>query len=243
MKQAVILAGGVGTRLRPLTYEIPKPMILVNGKPFIEYIVEWLAKHGVKEIVLCVGYLADRFKEYFGDGSWLGVKIVYSVEKDFLGTAGAIKMAEEHLQDEFFVLNGDTFLPVDLNDVYRTFRESGKSGLMVVYDNSEKAAEGNIEIDGEGKVTAYSKKEALKKGDKKIAVKTVDRELSYVDAGVYLFKKAVFSGLKPGEFVSLEADIYPELIRNGELQAYPTNIRYYDLGTPERLELIRKVFK
>jgi len=242
--QAVILAGGAGTRLRPLTYEIPKPMIDVNGKPFLQYIVEWFKKYGVSDFVFCVGYLADKFKEYFGDGSKLGVRIRYSIEEQFLGTAGAVKLAEDLLEEEFFVANGDTFLPVDIDDVREQFKKSKKAGLMVVYDNKEKAAENNITVDENGLVSAYGKKEQLKKGDQLININS-DKSANYqfVDAGLYMFKKDLFKTMEKDKFVSLEADVYPELIKSKQLFAYKTSIRYYDLGTQDRLELIRRVFK
>jgi NDP-sugar pyrophosphorylase family protein len=243
MIQAVILAGGAGTRLRPLTDTIPKPMIPVNGRPFLQYIVEWLVKYGVRECVFSIGYLADKFEEYFGDGSRFGLNIIYSVENQFLGTAGAIKLAENHLQDDFFVINGDTFLPVDLDDVYEAYRKTGRTGMIVVYDNSEKVAEGNIDIDEDGKVLAYGKKELLKKGDQIVNLGSASRNYKYVDAGVYVFKKDFLKLVKKDEFFSLEGQVYPELIDQGELWAYKTSIRHFDLGTPERLEQIRKAFK
>jgi len=243
MIQAVILAGGAGTRLRPLTDTIPKPMIPVNGRPFLQYIVEWVVKYGVRECVFCIGYLADKFEEYFGDGSRFGLNIIYSVESQFLGTAGAIKLAENHLKDDFFVINGDTFLPVDLYDVYEAYRKTGGTGMIVVYDNSEKVAEGNIDIDEDGKVLAYGKKELLKKGDQIVNLGSDSRSYKYVDAGMYVFKKDFLKLVKKDEFVSLEGHVYPELINRGELWAYKTSVRYFDLGTPERLEQIRKVFK
>ncbi|MFH1386999.1 MAG: sugar phosphate nucleotidyltransferase, partial [bacterium] len=136
--QAVILAGGAGTRLRPLTLNTPKPMIEVNGQPFLSYIVNQLKGVGVTDFVFCVGYLADKFQAYFGDGGRFGVKIVYSVENGFMGTGGALKNAESLLQDEFLVLNGDTYLPIDYNEVINAFRASGRTALLVIYNNQKK---------------------------------------------------------------------------------------------------------
>jgi len=242
--QAVILAGGAGTRLRPLTLATPKPMIDINGKPFLLYVIEELKKHRINDFVLCIGYLAERFKEYFGDGKKFGVNIAYSVEKDFFGTAGALKLAEGLLADDFFVLNGDTYLKANYADIHKAFRKEGKMGLMAVYDNREKIAEANTAIDEKGMVSAYGKREQLKKGDQVIAI-SVEKsgQYKYVDAGVYVFKKGLINMIDKGKFVSLEADIYPKLIKMKELKAYVTSQRYYDLGTPERLELIRKVLK
>ena len=244
MKQAVILAGGAGTRLKPLTDNIPKPMIDINGKPFILYIIEYLKKSGIKNVVLCTGYLADKISDYFGNGKKYGVDIRYSVEKKFLGTAGAIKLADNLLEDEFFVLNGDTYLPIDYTDVLRKFKEKNKTGLMVAYDNSEWTAEENTAIDQAEMVIAYGKKEPLKKGNEIINVKSFgSEEFKFIDAGVYVFKKEVLDIIEKDKFVSLEGDVYPELIKKKQLCAYISSQRYYDLGTPERLEIIKKVLK
>ncbi len=242
--QAVILAGGAGTRLRPLTADVPKAMIDINGRPFLEYVIEELKRNGIRQIVLCLGYLADKVREYFGDGKKFGVRIEYSVEKEYLGTAGALKLAQDLLADDFFVLNGDTYLKADYAGIYRDFKKSDKLGLMVVYDNREKAAAENIAVDDDGMVAAYGKREPLKKGDQPVEMLSAgSAEYRFVDAGVYVFKKGMLDLIERGRFASLEGDVYPELIMQKELKAYVTSQRYYDLGTPERLELIRKVLK
>jgi NDP-sugar pyrophosphorylase family protein len=242
--QAVILAGGAGTRLRPLTLEVPKPMIDINGRPFLLYMVEELKKYGIKDFVFCIGYLVDKFKDFFGDGSKFGVNIKYSVEGEFLGTAGALKLAEKCLEDDFFVLNGDTYLPINYEKVYREFKRANKMGTIVLYDNSEKVAEENTAVDREGWVVAYGKKEPLKKGDQLIEVRVKEAaDYKYIDAGVYVFKRGILNLIDKDKFVSLEGDIYPELIKSRELKGFITSQRYYDLGTPERLELIRRVLK
>ncbi|KAF0135318.1 MAG: D-glycero-D-manno-heptose 1-phosphate guanosyltransferase [Candidatus Saganbacteria bacterium] len=248
MKQAVILAGGAGTRLKPLTDNIPKPMIDINGKPFILYIIEYLKKSGIKNVVLCTGYLADKISDYFGNGKKYGVDIRYSVEKKFLGTAGAIKLADNLLEDEFFVLNGDTYLPIDYTDVLRKFKEKNKTGLMVAYDHSEWTAEENTAIDQDEMVIAYGKREPLKIGNQLIESRSEIEVISpacfkYIDAGVYVFKKEILGIIEKDKFVSLEGDVYPELIKKKQLCAYISSQRYYDLGTPERLEIIKKVLK
>lgn len=242
--QAVILAGGAGTRLKPITLFTPKSMIDVNGKPFLVYIIDMLKKGGVTEIVLCIGYLAEKFKEYFGDGSKFGVKIIYSVEKEFLGTAGAIKLAGKLLKDEFFVINGDTYLPINYKEVADKFKMYGNSGLVVLYDNGEKIAEPNMAIDDKGRVSSYYKREVLKKGDIEIEkgeMKSLD--YNYIDAGVQMFKREVFDRLSENKFVSIELDIFPELIAQRQLASFVTDKRYYDLGTHERLAEIKKVLK
>ena len=164
--QAVILAGGAGTRLYPLTLNTPKAMLKIKGQPFLLHVIEELKRSGIKDFVFCIGYLADQFKEFFGDGTRHGIKISYSVEKEFMGTAGALKMAERHLKKDFFVINGDTYLPADYTCVYKAFKHSGKTGMLVLYDNHEKIAEPNIAVDKKYMVTGYIKREKLKKGNK-----------------------------------------------------------------------------
>ena len=242
--QAVILAGGAGTRLRPFTLDTPKPMIDINGKPFLYYIIKELSRYGIKDYVFCVGYLADKFKEYFGDGSGMGIRIVYSIENEFVGTGGALKIAESKLEDDFIAVNGDTYLPIDYSEVYERFKLSDKSGLIVVYDNKERIAEPNIALDEKGDVIAYNKKETLKMGDRTIKNRARPNiSCDYVDAGVQVFKKSVLDLIPSGKFVSLEVDIFPKLISKKELAAFVSSQRYFDLGTPERLEYIRGMLK
>jgi NDP-sugar pyrophosphorylase family protein len=255
--QAVILAGGAGTRLYPLTADVPKPMILINGKPFLLYLVEYLRGYGIKDFVFCTGYLPEKFSEFFGNGEKFGVKIDYSVEKEFLGTGGALKLAEPFLGDDFLVLNGDTYLPIDYSQLYKEFKRMNKLAMLVAYDNRENAAEANTAV-AQGLVTAYNKREPLKKGDQPHPLNpplhrrwiggnpNEVREgvrFDYVDAGAYVFKREILSLIAKNTFVALEADIYPELIKTKELAAFVTNQRYYDMGTPERLELVKQVLK
>jgi NDP-sugar pyrophosphorylase family protein len=242
--QSVILAGGAGTRLYPLTLNTPKAMIEINGKPFILYIVEELKKYGIKDFVFCIGYLADKFKDFFGDGSRYGINISYSVEKEFMGTGSALKIAERYLKKDFFVINGDTYLPINYISVYKSFKNSRKTGLVVLYDNNKKIAKPNIAINEKGIVTAYVKREKLKRGNREILLKKVSTKMcKFIDAGVQIFEKKILDFIPKKRFVALETDIFPKLIMQKELASYIVSQRYYDLGTPERLKLIRKVFK
>jgi NDP-sugar pyrophosphorylase family protein len=242
--QALILAGGAGTRLKPLTLNTPKPMIDVNGKPFLRYIIDELMRYNINDVILCIGYLPEKFKEYFGDGSDLGIKVRYSVEKEFLGTAGAIRLAENMLADDFLVMNGDTYLPIDYREVYHKFKSSGKTGLMVLYNNAEKIAEPNIALDSSGNVAAYYKREVLKRGEEVMSKgEEIKMDYKYIDAGAQIFKKSVLDLIPAGKFVSLEADVFPQMIKNKDMSAYISDKRFYDLGTQQRLDVIRSVFK
>ncbi len=219
--QAVILAGGMGTRLKPLTEHIPKVMAPVNGKPFLRHLLELLRGYGIDNVILCVGYLPEQVRDYFGDGSSLGLSIKYSQEEGgLLGTGGALKKAQNLLDERFFVINGDTYLPVDYRRVEDIFRQRDKQALMVVYDNGDDTGvKNNVALDDEAMVTRYDKK-------------SVRPDLKYVEAGVLALHREALSILEAGRAVSLEAGLYPTLIRERQLAAYVTERKFHDIGTP-----------
>ena len=223
--QAVILAGGLGTRLRPLTYDIPKPLIPVGGRPFLHYLLDMLAENGIADIVLCVGHLGDKVVESVHDGQRFGCRIKYSFEKELLGTGGAIKNAENVLDDEFIVLNGDTCHPIDYRDLVKFWhdRKEGHEGLIVLYENRDLIVDNNVRVDDGGNVVEYNKAGVIGNG--------------YVDGGVQVFRKSVFKDMPTNTPISLEKEIYCKIINAGEMLAYITPVRYYDIGTPERIRV------
>lgn len=227
--QAVIIAGGLGTRLRPVTLQTPKPMVEVNGRPFIEHQILLLKRNGVKDFILCVGYLAERFVEHFGDGKKLGVNIDYSIEEEPLGTGGALKNAEDKIEDDFLSVNGDTYLPIDYRRLVGFYRKRKRKGVVVLYDNRKKIAENNISLGVDGLVSGYNKNSGA--------------GMNYVDAGVCVFNKSVLSLIPAGRKVSLELEIFPRLIGQRELVGYVTGRRFYDMGTPDRLREIEEILK
>lgn len=221
--QAVILAGGLGTRLKPVTETIPKVMVAVAGKPFLWHLLKMLKERGIDNIILCVGHLKEQVQAYFGNGGKLGMKIQYSEETGkLLGTAGALKQAQGLLQDYFLLLNGDTYLPVNYRSVERVFLKRGKKALMVVYDNRENTGvKNNVSLENS----------LVVKHDKR----GVDHELKYVDAGGLIMKREVLELVKSGETISLEESIYSMLISQREMAAFVTGQRFYDIGTPAQL--------
>ncbi|MBI5206283.1 MAG: nucleotidyltransferase family protein [Candidatus Firestonebacteria bacterium] len=227
--QVVILAGGIGTRLRPLTYKIPKPMVVINNKPFLEYQLAYIKSFNLKKILLLVSYLGDQIEAYFGNGSNFGLNISYSYEKTPLGTGGALKNAEDKLEDNFFLLNGDTFLPINLNEVKENFLKNNKSGIITVYDNSEKIVKNNITIDHLNFVMDYNKE--------------ISSDKTHVDAGVLILKKEVLELISENKVCSLEKEIYNKLIEKKELVGFCTTQRFHDIGSFEELEIARKVLK
>jgi NDP-sugar pyrophosphorylase family protein len=227
--QAVILAGGLGTRLRPITETIPKPMVPVAGVPYLEHQLRELERQGIRDIVLLTGYLGHQIEEYFGDGSRLGLRLRYSREEQPMGTGGALRQAVALLADLFLIIYGDSYLPIDYGDVFRKLESSRALGLVVVYDNRlhDTSVKNNINLDADGYVARYEK----------------DGEgLSYVEAGVLAFRRAVVERIPPGRVVSLEKEVFPQLITGHDLLAYPTTERFYDIGTPDRLEAIERLF-
>ncbi|MBT3362713.1 MAG: NTP transferase domain-containing protein [Chloroflexi bacterium] len=223
MLQTVILAGGLGTRLRPLTENIPKVMSPFNDKPFLLYIIDLLKRQKISDIVLCVGYLSEMIKNHFGDGKSLDLSIRYSEEKDrLLGTGGAIKNAQNLLDDHFLILNGDTYLPIDYTEVNNIFLKYGKKAVIVVYNNTDTTGvSNNVMVDQQLKVVAYDKENP--------------QNLKYVDAGAIILKKEVLDYVPANQPTSLE-NIYQMLIKEGELMAYVTEQRFYDVGTPRQQE-------
>lgn len=227
--QAVILAGGLGTRLRPLTETVPKPMVPVNDEPFLAHQLRMLTAQGVTNIVLLTGYMGEVVEDHFGDGSDFGASLSYSQEPEPLGTGGALKLAEPLLDEAFMVLFGDSYLPIDYPAVGNTLMESDWTGLIVAYDNSQDTdVENNVALDDDGTVALYQKGGG-------------DDRLAYVESGVLAFRRSVLDLIAPDSVVSLENEIYPQLIEAGRLGAYPTQQRFYDIGTPDRLEDFRQV--
>jgi NDP-sugar pyrophosphorylase family protein len=217
----VILAGGLATRLRPLTEKIPKALVEVAGRPFLEHQMELLRRNGVKEVILCVGYLGEMIEERYGGGTSLGVRIRYSFDgPQLLGTGGAIKKASAFLPDSFFVLYGDSYLPVDYQAVAAAFNQAGKPALMTVFANSDAWDTSNVWFD-HGRIRLYSKREKLPK-------------MRYIDYGLMICTGQIFEDFPSGVPFDL-ADTLEQLSRKGELAGHEVNQRFYEIGSPTGL--------
>ena len=230
--QAVILAGGLGTRLWPLTREIPKPMAPVAGAPYLEHQLKLLARQRIGDIVLLTGYLGEQIEEYFGDGQRWNLRIHYSREMTPLGTGGALREARSLLAETFLVIYGDSYLPIPYAEVLALLEDSRATGVVVVYDNrfGDTSVRKNIALDEQCRVIRYNK-ESMD-----------DPSLTHVEAGVLAFGRRMLDLLPPEGAVSLEKEIFPQLIARGDLLAYRTQQRFYDIGTPERLLAIQHLF-
>jgi N-acetyl-alpha-D-muramate 1-phosphate uridylyltransferase len=222
--QAVILAGGLGKRMRPLTESVPKPMIEVRGKPFLQHQFELLGSFGIWRIVLLVAYLGEQIEKHFYDGAALGLHLSYSYEPEPLGTGGALKNAAALLDGEFLLLNGDTYLAIDYAGLSDAFRASEAMAMIVAYENSDAWVPSNLALTADGSVAVYRKRDP--------------RGLTHVDAGVIALRREVLAEIPASSKCSLEEDIFPKLIERGQMKAWVTKEPFYDMGSPAGLEAL-----
>jgi len=221
--QAVILAGGQGTRLRPLTLARPKHMIEFHGRPFLAYLVEMLREQGFRRLLLLLGYLPDCTREYFGDGRQLEVRIQYSVCPVEWETTRRLAAAAPLLDPRFLLLYCDNYWPLRFPALWRRWRQCGAPALMTVYDNLDSWTRSNVALDERGRIAAYDKTRSR-------------AGLDGVDIGFLLLERELLT-LLPDENVPLESAFYPRLIEQGRMAAYVTSHRYYSVGSTERLPL------
>jgi len=226
----VILAGGLATRLRPVTEKNPKALVEVAGRPFLEHQVELLKRNSIGDLILCVGYLGEMIQQRYGDGESLGVRIRYSFDgPKLLGTGGAIKRASALLPDAFFVLYGDSYLPVDYRAVETAFQEAGKPALMTVYANADAWDTSNVWFDN-AKIRLYSKREKLP-------------EMRYIDYGLMICTRQIFDD-SPSDVPFDLAETLENLSRKGDLAGHEVDQRFFEIGSPAGLaELDRLLSK
>ncbi|HEY5977711.1 MAG TPA: NDP-sugar synthase [Solirubrobacterales bacterium] len=222
--QAIVLVGGEGTRLRPLTASVPKPALNLVDRPFLAYMVEWLAEHGVDEVVLACGFLPDVLREALGDDERHGARVRYVTEPEPLGTAGAIRFAAdalgEDLEDRFLALNGDVLTDLDLSALLAAHERRGALATIALHPVDDAAAYGLVHRDAGGDVDAFLEK-------------TGEHAPGEVNAGMYVLERSVLEAIAPREKVSIERDVFPQLVGNG-LHSFPLDGYWMDIGTPER---------
>jgi len=224
IRQAVILAGGLGTRLSPITDVMPKPMIPFYGKPFLEYLVNMLKEQGVERFVFLVGYLADQIVEYFGDGSLLDVDIIYSEMPVEADTGTRVRHALPLLDSTFMLLYCDNYWPVQIDKMWSSFIDSGAPVQVTIYDNKDQFTRDNIIVSEEGFVEIYDKTRTTS-------------GLQGVDIGFLIMKKDIVKRLPANENISFEKTLYPELVAKHELAGYVSSHRYYSVGDHKRLPI------
>jgi NDP-sugar pyrophosphorylase family protein len=219
MLPIAILAGGLATRLRPITETIPKALVEIAGEPFLAHQLRLLRSAGYDRVVMCVGYLGEMVRDFAGDGSAFGLHVDYSFDGPrLLGTAGALLRALPLLGESFSVIYGDSYLPCDYAAAERAFAESGKLGLMTVYRNEGRWDTSNVEFDGDS-VVRYDK-----------ANRTP--AMRHIDYGLGVFHRAAFDTVPTDEPYDL-AKLYQDLVRRGELAAWESPDRFYEIGSHE----------
>jgi hypothetical protein len=221
MLPVAILAGGLATRLRPITEKIPKALVEVAGKPFVFHQLDWLQRQKVDRVVLCVGYLSEMIREQVGSGERWGIEVKYSLDGEkLLGTGGALKKAVPLLGKEFFVFYGDSFLPIDFLPVQEAFRASGRPALMTFLRNQGRWDRSNVEA-SDGNLIAYNKREPTS-------------AMEHIDYGLGVFSERAFLGSEVNNSFDL-ADLYQALAQKGDLAGHEVIHRFYEIGSKEGL--------
>ncbi|MDD4635165.1 MAG: NDP-sugar synthase [Dehalococcoidales bacterium] len=222
--KAIILIGGLGTRLEPLTITTPKTMVPVINKPFLEYLINKIKHCGISSIVLSAGHLANSIPEYFGNGERFGVNLHYVVEKTPLGTGGGIKNAEEYLDETFLVVNGDVFTDIDILQMEKFHMSKGSLATIALTPVDDPTRYGVIETDGTGKVLRFLEKPSPE-----------EVTTNMINAGLIIMEPSLLALIPTGIKFSYEKQLFPALLADGKpVYAYSTNDYWIDIGTPEK---------
>jgi NDP-sugar pyrophosphorylase family protein len=212
-----ILAGGLATRLRPITTTIPKAMVEVAGKPFIDWQLTQLRAQGLNHVVLCLGFLGEQVEEFVGDGSRWGLQVGYSYDGEvLLGTGGALRRALPQLGDAFWILYGDSYLPVDYAAVAATWKRSGLPGLMTVYRNEGLYDTSNV-IFEQDSIVLYDKKQQLP-------------EMAHIDYGLGLLNSDILAAWPENHVFDL-AEVYTAMVKQGQMAGHEVHQRFYEIGS------------
>jgi mannose-1-phosphate guanylyltransferase len=221
--QALILVGGEGTRLRPLTSRVPKPVIALAGRPFMSYMLQWLRSHGIDRAILSCGFLPDGVRAVLGDGSEWGVELTYVEEPRPLGTGGALKYAEELLDERFFMLNGDVLTDIDLTAQLAQHEATGARATLALYPVDDPSAYGLVRRRQDHAVREFVEKPNPEE---------IDTHL--INAGAYVLERELLGEMAPaGTRISIERDLFPRLVDRG-LYGYEAAGYWMDIGTPQR---------
>ncbi len=226
--KAVLLVGGRGTRLRPLTDKIPKALIAVQGKPITEHLFDLLKKYGIRDCVLSVGYLKEKIKEHFGDGSRIGMNISYVEENEPLGTAGPLKLAKKHLKDSFIVSNGDELKSINIPRMFRLHKRKGALATIALTTVDDPAHYGVARLDG-SRIIEFVEKPS-------------NPPSNLINAGFYILEPEVIDMIPDG-FTMLEKDVFPKLAKMGKLRGFPFAGQWFDVGNLERYKIAEKNWK
>ncbi len=220
--QAVILVGGQGTRLRPLTSTVPKPVLPLVDRPFIAYMLQWLLRHGVDDVIMSCGFLASSVRNVLGDGSRYGLRLRFAEEPDPRGTAGALKFAEPMLDERFLMLNGDVLTDIDLSAEVRQHEASKAKATLALVPVPDPSAYGLVHLNSGNAVLDFVEKPSPDQ---------IDTNL--ISAGAYVLEREVLKLVPPDRKVSIEREVWPLLVGDG-LYGYPSESYWLDIGTPDR---------
>jgi mannose-1-phosphate guanylyltransferase len=221
--QALILAGGEGTRLRPLTLTLPKPVIPLANQPFITFMIEWLRGHGVDDVILSCGFLAEGVRQVLRDGAGLGVRLRYIEEPRALGTGGALRFAGDLLDERFLMLNGDVLCDLDLGSQLAQHERTGAQATIALVAVEDPSAYGLVRLEADGSVAGFLEKPSPDQ---------IDTNL--INAGAYVLERSVLEMMAaPGTNISIERDVFPDLVGAG-LFGFAADGYWLDIGTPER---------
>ena len=226
-RTVAILAGGLATRLHPITQTVPKSLLEVNGEPFVVHQLRLLKSNGIQRVVLCVGHLGELIQRAIGDGSTLGLQVDYSFDGPaLLGTAGAIRNALPKLGERFFVMYGDSYLPCDYAAIARNFESASVLGMMTVFRNDGKWDSSNVEFEAvgskTGKILAHSKTNRTSR-------------MRYIDYGLGVFRSEAFERFPAGKPCDL-TELYSDLLEHNQLAAFEVHERFYEIGSPAGLQ-------
>ncbi|MDI6600155.1 MAG: NDP-sugar synthase [Thermoanaerobacteraceae bacterium] len=226
--KALLLAGGKGTRLYPLTHSIPKPMVPILNKPLLERTINYIKGYGIDEIVMSLCYQPEQIMNYFKDGSEFGVKIYYFIEESPLGTGGAIKNAEKYLDDTFLIFNSDIITDINLQKLINYHKEKNAKVTIALTRVDNPSAYGLVETDNDDRITAFKEKP-----------RPEEITTDLINAGIYVFEKEILDLIPAGREISVEKEVYPGLLSAGiRMYAYKNSNYWIDIGTPHKyLEL------
>ncbi len=230
-KKAVILCGGKGTRLRPITYEIPKVLMPIQGKTIVEHLFDLFKKYGVTDIYLAVYYLKEKIKDYFGDGARFGVKVTYIEEDKPLGTAGPIKKAAKYLNEPFFVTNGDELKDIKLDHMFKAHKRNNAMATIALTTVEDPSAYGVADLSG-NRILSFVEKPKKEEAPSKL-----------ISSGFYILTPEVLNLISGDKFVMLEKDVFPKIAEKGKLIGFPFSGQWFDTGNIERYENALKNWK
>ncbi len=222
--RAVILVGGEGTRMRPLTCNIPKPMLPVVNRPFLEHMLDYLKRHGIDDVVLSMCYKPDVIQGYFGDGRDFGVTLSYAVEESPLGTAGAVKNAEQHVHETCFVFNGDILTDLDLGAMLAAHRRRQAKVSIALKPVEDPTAYGLVNTDADDRILRFTEKP-----------KPEEITTNLINAGTYIIEPEVLGLIPPDTFYMFERGLFPLLLQRGDpMYGFPSDCYWIDIGTPQK---------